>query len=630
MTNEILGTEGNEVLLGTEGDDTINGLSGYDTLDGGEGSDTYIVNADDFKDRYVDFYNDSGTSGTDTILAAEAGVDIGIGSGFSPDSGIEVIDGVENSRIIGDNDAQLWDFSETTITGVSEIFGNGGMDEIRGSKSADNIDGGSGSDTLYGNEGNDTISGGLDSDFIYGGDGKDTLHGDVGHDTIEGGKGRDTIFGGEGHDIIDGGDARDVLFGGEGHDTIAGGNGRDQITGGSGFDILDGGENSDTYFVGLENEGFVDTYQDSGTLGTDRIIAIEDGTVIGLIDGFGPDSGIEVIGARGKDDVTIGGTNDSETWDFSQTRLNGIKWINALDGHDVVTGNDQNNRIDAGAGHDLVNGGAGNDRLVGNEGHDTLNGGDGKDRLDGGAGFDTLDGGADDDVYLYSTESNGWIDTIQDTGSSSKDRIVATEDNVEIGLQSDFSSESGIEIITARRHEDVTIEGSDEGVNWDFSGVILRQISEINGGNARDIIQGSNRADTINGGAGHDQLYGGKGRDTLNGGEDSDFLYGENGRDVLSGGAGNDVLNGGQGRDVLTGGEGFDIFEFEAGSGRDVITDFETGSDFIDLSSFDGEISFEDLNFVNTENGVRVEFEGSSVILENIEMDMVAEDMFIF
>ena len=138
-------------------------------------------------------------------------------------------------------------------------------------------------------------------------------------------------------------------------------------------------------------------------------------------------------------------------------------------------------------------------------------------------------------------ESNGWIDTIQDTGTSTRDRIVATEDNVEIGLQSDFGHANGIEIITARWNENVTIEGSNDGVNWDFSDVILRQISEINGGEARDIIQGSNQANTINGGAGHDQLYGGKGRDTLNGGEDSDFLFGENGRDTLFGGSGNEI-----------------------------------------------------------------------------------------
>jgi len=164
----------------------------------------------------------------------------------------------------------------------------------------------------------------------------------------------------------------------------------------------------------------------------------------------------------------------------------------------------------------------------------------------------------------------------------------------------------------------VTIEGSDEGVNWDFTDVSLRGISEINGSVSRDIIQGSNRQDVINGGAGHDQLYGGTGRDTLNGGEDSDFLYGEDGRDTLFGGSGNDILNGGAGRDTLTGGEGFDIFEFGPNSGRDIITDFNVAADLIDLSSFDGEITFDDLTFVTTDAGVRVEFGDSSAVFEDV------------
>ena len=631
MVGNIIGTDAHEEILGTDEDDTIVGLSGYDTLDGGEGSDTYIVNAADFVDRFVDFYNDSGTSGTDTILAAEASIDIGIGSGFGPDSGIEAINGIEGSHIVGDNDQQIWDFSQTNITGVSGIFGNGGMDFITGTNFADTVYGGTGSDTLIGGGGNDTLSGGADSDFIEGGNGRDTIHGDDAHDTIDGGNGRDTLYGDAGHDIIDGGNAQDFIFGGEGNDILNGGNGADRITGGEGYDILDGGENSDIYYVGLENNGFVDTYNDTGTIGTDRIFATEDGTTIGLINGFGTSSGIEVISSRGNANVSIGGTNDTEIWDFSQTRLSGITWINALDGNDVVTGNIQNNRIDAGVGHDIVNGGAGNDQLVGNDGHDILNGDEGRDRLDGGSGADTLDGGADDDTYLFGTDSNGWIDLIKDSGTSTRDRILATEDNVEIGLQSDFSTvTSGIEIISARRHDNVTLEASDEGVNWDFSDVRLNGIAEINGGTGRDIIQGSNRKDVINGGDGHDQLYGGNAQDTLNGGADSDFLYGENGRDTLIGGSGNDILNGGRHRDTLTGGEGFDIFEFSPDSGSDIVTDFDVTADLIDLTAFEGSITYEDLQFVQLNTGLRVIMGSSVALLENVFLETLSEDHFIF
>ena len=54
---------------------------------------------------------------------------------------------------------------------------------------------------------------------------------------------------------------------------------------------------------------------------------------------------------------------------------------------------------------------------------------------------------------------------------------------------------------------------------------------------------------------------------------------------TLSGGGGDDVLKSGQGADILTGGTGVDRFEFRIGFGSDRITDFETGSDQIDLTS---------------------------------------------
>ena len=609
---DILGTEFNEVLNGSADNDVITGFSGYDTLDGGEGSDTYIVNADDFQNRFVDFYQDSGTSGTDTILAAEAGVIIGIGNGFSyASSGIEAINGLSGSTISGDNDRQVWDFTGVEITGVDVLFGMGGNDEIRGSNAADTIDGGTGHDVLYGGEGNDTVEGG---------EGHDQLFGENGRDTLEGGEGHDRLFGGEGNDILNGN---------------------------AGYDYLDGGNGSDIYYVGTDNAGFVNEYNDTGTDGRDVIRASEAGTVIGLMSGFGPNSGIEVITAFRNQDVTIGGTNNAEVWDFSQTTLRSIQWINALDGHDNVIGNGQRNRIDAGDGNDYVDGAAGNDVLVGGNGHDVLLGGTGRDQLNGGAGNDTLDGGEGDDTYFFYTDSNGSFDTISDSGTDGRDRLVAGEDGVEIGLVQDFNAENGIEVITGRRHENVTIEGSDEGNNWDFSDLRLNNISSINSGDGMDMVYGNNQRNTINGEAGHDQLYGGNGADTLFGGADSDFLFGENGRDTLygedghdildggsgrdtlSGGEGHDILIGGRGRDTLTGGEGFDIFEFGPDSGRDVITDFSLTDDLIDLRAYEGEITYDDLEFVQGETGLTVIMGDQSVLLENIFLESLSEDMFI-
>ena len=105
-------------------------------------------------------------------------------------------------------------------------------------------------------------------------------------------------------------------------------------------------------------------------------------------------------------------------------------------------------------------------------------------------------------------------------------------------------------------------------------------------------------ADTINGGFGRDILEGDDGNDTLTGGPGNDILTGDNGSDTLNGGAGSDILVGGLGKDMLTGGFGPDSFVYALASdsppgvvNRDVITDFATGFDKIDLSAIDADPS---------------------------------------
>ena len=84
-------------------------------------------------------------------------------------------------------------------------------------------------------------------------------------------------------------------------------------------------------------------------------------------------------------------------------------------------------------------------------------------------------------------------------------------------------------------------------------------------------------------------LIGGSGADPLNGGQGDDILIGNGGNDTLNGGAGSDILVGGAGNDtfvVLSGNSPAVI----GGSGNngtisgfDVITDFSTSSDILDL-----------------------------------------------
>jgi len=91
-----------------------------------------------------------------------------------------------------------------------------------------------------------------------------------------------------------------------------------------------------------------------------------------------------------------------------------------------------------------------------------------------------------------------------------------------------------------------------------------------------------------------ENAIGGSGNDRIIGNVADNRLTGNGGNDTLIGGTGNDTLLGGNGRDQLTGGDGSDTFRFDRGpetgrtvTTRDVIADFQQGTDRIDLSRID-------------------------------------------
>lgn len=72
------------------------------------------------------------------------------------------------------------------------------------------------------------------------------------------------------------------------------------------------------------------------------------------------------------------------------------------------------------------------------------------------------------------------------------------------------------------------------------------------------------------------------------GGDDTDnALEGDEGHDLLLGMDGNDTLNGGAGADQLEGGHGDDLFIFGPNSGKDLLKDFNSEHDVLDLILYD-------------------------------------------
>ena len=397
----ILGGDGNDTILGESGNDIIAGGRGWDSLDGGAGIDTYRVEAGGDYDRY----HDTGSAGTDVILALGASLDIGV-QGFQ-DTGIERIDtrrATGTVRLLDTWDSNTIDLSAVTILGKLTI------------------DGADGNDTIIGSNQDNTIAGGRGDDLLDGGDGSDRYlaSGQQGWDSYRdtGTTGTDSIlatgdifirgFAASGIEVIDTTtattpvrlldlwesstiDLRGVtvlgsllIDGAEGNDSIYGSAGGDSIRGGSHDDLLDGGDGGDTYLVGGNTttgfEGY-DRYADTGTSGAD-IIRTAAGTVDIGVRGFSA-TGIEQIDASAATSARILDNWESSRLDFSGVSFLGAIRIDAADGNDTVFGTAGADSILGGTGNDMINGGAGNDVLSGQSGADTFvfRGGWGQDRI---------------------------------------------------------------------------------------------------------------------------------------------------------------------------------------------------------------------------------------------------------
>lgn len=287
----------------------------------------------------------------------------------------------------------------------------------------------------------------------------------------------------------------------------------------------------------------------------------------------------------GADDNTFPGKGDSNS------------------GDETVYGEGGADNIFGGIGSDVLDGGIGNDELFGEEGNDLLIGGEDNDHIEGGEGNDgiwdftgtlcQIDGGGGDD-YIQLGSSFGQLSTVN--GGDGFDTIQTT---AALSLELIFvSSIEGLETFGARvtasaaqfnGFSNIMSSGENPGGPISLGLPGLRGLPNLV--NLSSQLQ--DRGCVFFGSAGRDRITLGGGNDAIYGSGGGDRLDGRGGNDVLNGGSGNDLLTGGLGHDDMRAGAGFDVFDFNAaaesvkGPERDVIVNFVSGTDKIDLSTID-------------------------------------------
>ncbi len=451
--DNLLGSQGVDVMIGGDGNDFVDGNRGDDVALMGAGDDTFQWDPGDGNDIV------EGQDGADRMLFNGANVaekiDISANGSrvrFTRDVASIVMDlnGVERIDFNALGGADLITVNDTTGTGLSTVnlnlnsstaTGDGAADSVivnatngddnikikdgiavTGTPAAVNITGAeAGLDSLTLNTlgGNDTVdASGLSAGIgltLNGGAGNDFLIGSQGNDLINGGTGNDTALMGAGDDtfVWNPGDGSDIVEGQAGDDTM-------QFNGANIAEKIDMSANGSrllftrdvasivmdvngTERVNFKALGGADRITVNDLSGTD---VTEVNIDLGAADGSGDGAADTVIvnATNGDDVTTVDGdsTGVSVQGLFSVVNIqhaeaaNDVLTVNLLDGDDVI----QASGLTADAIRLTSDAGNGADVMIGSAGNDVFQGGAGDDVLIGGPGQDVLDGGTGDNIII--------------------------------------------------------------------------------------------------------------------------------------------------------------------------------------------------------------------------------------
>ena len=588
--DNLLGESGHDVLLpGTGGV----AQGGRDALAGGQGDDIYITESSAlfaFQD-----YSDTGLTqlqqvGKDTYR---------VGRGVALDE-VRFTQTVADNFVIGAVNnlgvAQIFTGIERLVIGTGigntadrtgiaainidaslanvglnlglEILGNAGANVLIGTAFDDSIDGGVGADTMEGTLGNDLyiVDNAADVIIELGGGGRDsvivdaatnyTLAADLENLTLRN-AGALQGTGNNLDNIIVGNIAANTLLGLAGNDSLNGGAGNDTMNGGAGVDTMTGGAGVDRFVFGSNiaeignNPLFRETITDfvGGNAG-DRLDFSAAGSPRYSYIGAAAFSAANQL--RFEAGVLYGNINANLAADF-QIAMTGV---NAAGANALVA----NNFILAPSTLSVTAPAAGvNEGNTGNSTHTfTVN-------LSAATGANV--------TFNYN---------VAGTGANAANNTDFANGTLPTGTGTILAGQTSTTISVLVRG-DTTVEQNETfqlTVSNLSAGITAGTLTAIGTILNDDVVapqtfNGTNGADNFTGGAGNDTIGGGGGNDTLNGA------------------GGNDSITGGTGRDSLTGGLGNDVFVYTTnndspvGNNRDIITDFTTLLDKIDVSAID-------------------------------------------
>ncbi len=529
----INGGTGTDIITGGAGNDIITGGGGTDSFNGGLNDDTFIFASKEDLNAAVKV---DGGAGNDRIQLTAAIAGQLIDTDFrDPVTGGTKAIRIETLVLTGENTITLGVYAN--MAGIVNVVTGAGATNLTSTDIASlNVNA-----ILLGDNVTLTMSGSsaatvsLSSGDLAAG----TYTGDI---TVTAAAGTNAITTGSGNDTITGGAGVDAINGGTGFNTIIVSPGsKDTITG---FDLA-----SDTLRIVATG-----------------VTTFAHGTIYSTV--TGQDGQISLDG-----NATFTGGNDVAVTFAAQ--------VGVLDKTNLDARLEYN--LTGSAGDDIITGGLRNDLLSGGLGDDTLSGGLGDDILAGDAGDNTLTGGEGSDTFVFNT-------VVSPLGILSKDTIL----DFHAGFEPDFDPNTmDIDSILLRATE---VSNFSVPINVRAVGGKYKadQIASFLTGVKQDPFDPvSNRVfdwtDVDAQAATIVDLTGTTGNDILGGGANADTLKGGSGNDILTGGGG--------GTDVLTGGAGADTFVFNSvvsdgsglggssdsngGASTDIITDFESGTDFV-------------------------------------------------